>query len=120
VAEPTTFGRRRVQSLPAARPAVDVHALGPEAEAFRRELSTGRPAAPSDFSDWWRTQQAKRLFAWFLTLALLTPGVLCFVFQTPWPVSAGLELGGILINWWLRRERRRRLKEIASWESPAA
>ena len=121
MAERTTFGRRRAPSPPSPpRQTANVHALGPEAEAFRRELSAARPAERSDFADWRRTQQGKRLLAWLLTLALLSPGVLCFVFQTPWTVSGGLELAGIAANWWLRRERRRHLKEIAGWEPPAA
>ena len=121
MAEPITFGRRRAERPSGLRDAGAPQPLSPRAEAFRQELSVGRPAARPDFSDWWREQQGRRLFIWLTSLALLSPGLLCFLFQTSWSVSVGVEALGVVANWWLRRERRRHLKDIASWEaSPAA
>jgi hypothetical protein len=58
--------------------------------------------------------------AWAVGLALMSPGLLCFLLQGPLPVSIGLEIAGALANAWLRRQRRRHLRAIADWNPPAA
>jgi len=123
----TTFGRRRAgapqpmgaprRSPPAPPPSVDD--LSPAAEAFRAALKSGRPNDDPDFSDWMRRQQGRRAVAWGLGLALMVPGLVGFVIDLPWPVSSGLEAFGLIAAWWLRRERRRHLKAVATWEEPA-
>ena len=113
MSEQTSFGRRRA---PTARELLTAPALSPEAEAFRAQLSAGRKPPETDFATWKGAQRARRYFAWFAAFALLCPGVLCFIFHAPGYVSAGLEITGIGANFWLRRERRRHLSEIASWE----
>lgn len=94
--------------------------LSAEAEAFRAQLKVDRPAESADFSDWRRGMRGRRLAAWFLTFALLSPGLLCFLFQAPGEISGGLELLGLFANWWLRRERRRHLQQIIQWEPPVS
>ena len=116
----TTFGRRAPSApVVAATISADPNALSPEAEAFRKELRASRKSGQEDFAGWRRSQRGARLFRWGLSLALMAPGVLCFVFETPLPISIGLEVVGIFAGWWLRRARRRHLKEIASWQDPA-
>ncbi len=123
----TTFGRRAPAPAPAvptpfvaaprpSSPAPDV--LRPEAEALRAEIRAGRAASADAFSDWRRRQQGRRLVAWGLSLAFMAPGALCYVFETPLPVSAGLEIMGLIAGWWLRRERKRYLKDVANWQDP--
>jgi hypothetical protein len=116
---PVTFGRKTAApaSAPrlAPRPAPQSNDLSPEAEAFRARLKRDGAVEASEFSGWLRANQGRRWLAWTLGLALMAPGVLCFAFQAPGEVSGGLEVLGVAGNWWLRRERRRRLKEIASW-----
>jgi hypothetical protein len=41
------------------------------------------------------------------------------VVDMPLSLSVGLEALGLVGNWWLRRERRRRLRAIAAWDAPA-
>ena len=48
---------------------------------------------------------------------LLAPGVVSFIFDMPLSLSIGLEITGIVGGWWLRRERKRHLKEIATWDA---
>ena len=50
-----------------------------------------------------------------LGLAFLSPGLLCLVIQAPLSLSVGLEIAGVVINVWLRRERKRRRNEILAW-----
>ena len=75
-------------------------------------------AAEPGFAAWRRTQQGRRYVAWLVSFALLCPGVLCFIFNAPTSVSLGLEALGMAASYWLRRERKRHLSEIATWESP--
>jgi hypothetical protein len=114
VAEETTFGRRRAVGGSERRAAVSAQVLSPEAEAFRVALED---VPTQDFSDWRRGQRSRRLIAWILSFVLLSPGVLCFLFQAPLPASIGLELAGMAVNGWLRRERRRHLRAVVGWEA---
>jgi hypothetical protein len=50
-----------------------------------------------------------------VTFALLTPGGLCFVLKAPASASCGLEVIGLALSFWLRRQRRKHLSEIANW-----
>jgi hypothetical protein len=117
VPEPTTFGRK--PAAPAAQPPLertDPNALSVQAEAFRKSLKSGATAGQSDFADWRRSQQGRRAIFWIASIAMLVPGVISFVVDMPFSLSLGLEVLGIAGNWWLRRERKRHLKEIATWE----
>ena len=58
--------------------------------------------------------------AWAVGLALMSPGLVCFLIQAPLAASIGLEIAGGLANAWLRRERQRHLRAIASWTPPEA
>jgi len=117
MAEPVVFGRR--QAPPVRKPPNPKDSgLSPQAEAFGARLGAGEPRG-EDFADWRRSQAGRRITAWLLGFALLLPGVVCFALDVPTPVAILVEAAGIGGNWWLRRERRRRLKEIAAWE-PAA
>jgi len=113
MAEPIPFGRRApptARTLPPPPPPqapVAIQPLSPEAEAFRARMAVEQPASPS-FSGWLRRRQAQRAMAWVLTFALLS--------KMPTTVSGGLEFGGIAINAWLRRERRKHLKNIVQWD----
>jgi hypothetical protein len=93
--------------------------LTPEAEAFRAKLAASRSSS-SSFEAWIQSQRGRQLATWLITLAFLSPGLLCFVFGAPSSVSFGLELAGFAINAWLRRERRRRRAEILAWTEPDA
>ncbi len=119
--EPTRFGRKAPASLPKTpAPAVaraQLQALSAEAEAFRKTLKSGDPAAKSDFAHWRRSQLGRRVIFWIASILLLAPGVISFVVDMPFSLSAGLEVLGLAGNWWLRRERRRHLKEIATWDA---
>ncbi|HEY2662568.1 MAG TPA: hypothetical protein VGI79_22815 [Caulobacteraceae bacterium] len=121
MAQATTFGRKRAPDL--ARPLTPQpepeFGLSAEAEAFRAQLKASGPIDNSGFSGWRRSVRGRRLLAWFATFALLSPGLLCFLFQAPDEISGGLELAGLFASWWLRRERRRHLQQITQWEPPA-
>ena len=119
--EPTTFGRKAPASLPTApEPSgaqAQVRALSAEAEAFRKTLKSGGSASKSDFAHWRRSQLGRRVIFWIASILLLTPGVISFVVDMPFSLSLGLEVLGLAGNWWLRRERKRHLKEIAAWDA---
>jgi len=117
VPEPTTFGRKAPASLPRAPEPADVHGLSADAEAFRKTLKADGPTGKSDFAHWRRSQQGRRVVFWLASILLLTPGVISFVVDMPFSLSLGLEVLGIAGNWWLRRERKRHLKEIATWDA---
>jgi hypothetical protein len=116
-----TFGRKAPAGL-AQEPeplGVRTHldALSAEAEAFRKMLKSEGSPAGSDFARWRRSQLWRRAIFWVVSLALLAPGVISFIFDLPLSLSIGLEIAGITGNWWLRRERKRHLKEIAAWDA---
>jgi hypothetical protein len=113
------FGRRAVPPHPPSTTLAPVDpfepmALSPEAEAFRAQLA-GQPRR-QDFSDWRRAQRARWLVTWGLTLVFLAPGAICFALDLPKPLAIGLEIAGFGVNAWLRRARRQRLRDIATWE----
>jgi len=117
------FGRRQAAPAPKSRaatprPAEPAKGLTAEAEAFRAELVASR-AAPTALTDWRRSLLTRQITAWLITLAFMSPGLLCLLFQAPLAVSGGLEIAGLAVNAWLRRARRRRLSEIVAWEDPA-
>ncbi|MEO6339834.1 MAG: hypothetical protein ABIO39_07350 [Caulobacteraceae bacterium] len=115
MSQQTTFGRRSTPIPPAPQ---DALALSPAAEAFRAQLAAGRTGDPADFGEWHRAQQIRRLLTRLASVALLCPGVVCWLLETPWVISGGLEITGLALGWWLRQERRRQLNEIASWDAP--
>jgi len=121
VPEQTTFGRKPSPSLSKAPEPLDTRAqdraLSAEAEAFRKKLKLEGSAGKSDFAQWRRSQLGRRVIFWLVSVALLAPGVVSFVFDMPLSLSIGLEITGIAGGWWLRRERKRHLKEIATWDA---
>ena len=117
VPEPPPFGRKPAPSLAKPPEPPDTHGLSPQAEAFRKTLTSDGTAGASDFAHWRRTQQGRRVVFWGASILLLAPGLISFIFDMPLSLSLGLEVLGIAGNWWLRRERKRHLKEIATWEA---
>jgi hypothetical protein len=116
MAQQVSFGRRGLAHPAAlAFKAIDHATLSAEAETFRAELAESGVSPEDSFDGWLRARRGRRLLAWLITFALLTPGVLCFVLKTSAPVSGGLELVGLIISVWLRRQRRKHLSEIANW-----
>jgi hypothetical protein len=93
------------------------HALSAEAEAFRKSLRSDSSTGGSDFAHWRRSQLGRRVVFWLATVAFLAPGVVSFMFDMPLSLSGGLEIVGIAGGWWLRRERKRHLNEIAAWDA---
>jgi hypothetical protein len=123
--ETTTFGRRHSASATpaAAAPrstsaAQAIDALSPEAEAFRARLALDKSQAKSGSSAR-RSSRRRQVLVWGATLASFAPGVATFLMDAPLEVSIGLEIVAMVANVWIRRERRRRLKEIVAWEDPA-
>jgi hypothetical protein len=116
VSDQNSFGRRKPVVSAVLRSTASQTALSPDAEAFLAKLAAERPAAQSGFAQWMGERRARRTLAWIVGLALLCPGALSFIFNAPAYVSIGLEVMGVVTNVWLRRERRRHLNEIASWE----
>ena len=82
---------------------------------FRRALA-GDAAQPSEFERWRRDQRLGRWTAWALSFALTLPGAISFFADVPVAAAAGLEVVGLVLGYWLRRERRRRIAEVAAWE----
>ena len=114
----TTFGRKRAASAAAPGNLRVPQTLSPQAEAFRASLRRTPSDADEDFANWRRATRPRRWMAWAIGLALMSPGLLCFVFQAPLSVSIGLEIAGGVANTWLRRERRRHLRAITNWDPP--
>jgi hypothetical protein len=59
------------------------------------------------------------MLVWALRLALISPGLICFLIQAPLEASVGLEVAGVLANVWIRRERQQHLRAIATWDPEA-
>jgi hypothetical protein len=116
VSDQTGFGRRKPPAASAAHVAMQARTLSDDAEAFRAQLAAERGGSEPGFSEWMRARQARRLMAWAIGFALLVPGLLSFFLNLPGYVSLGLEIAGVVINVWLRRERRKHLNDIARWE----
>ena len=103
-----------------------VEPLSEEAEAARLQLAMelrsgarGARGADGGFRNWKRAQGARRLIVWFLSFAFMAPGVIFAVYEvSPW-ISGGAEVVGLVGGFLLRRERRRYLKQVATWEEPA-
>ena len=112
-----TFGRRGVRSSPppSARTPDPLEPSNPEVDAFAATLRDAEPSDAAEFARWRRDQLPRRLAIVLVGLALMTPGLVCFVVQAPWWVSVGLEAAGLAANGWLRRERRRQASAIAAW-----
>jgi len=123
LSNPVPFGRRAAKPetgrprSPPARPAPPSEAAGLSAEAdrFRASLAAERRGGPADFDRFMRAQRVQRVMAAGMQLALLLPGAFCFLHDAPRPVSAGLEILGLVVGVWLKQERKRRLKAIAGW-----
>ena len=116
MAEHVGFGRRGLSSRAAPLIATkDYAALSADAEAFCAGLTAESKAPKTSFEGWLRTRRGHRLLAWLVTFALLTPGGLCFVLKAPASASGGLEVIGLALSFWLRRQRRKHLSEIANW-----
>ncbi len=92
--------------------------LNTAVEAFRTELAARGLDEVAAFGDWRRSQRNRRLVTGLLSMALMCPGVICWILSAPWVVSTGLEVVGIGLGFWLRAERRRQLNDIATWEAP--
>ena len=90
-------------------------ALDPRAEAFAAQLAADRRAG-SGFDQWRRSESSRRWLFRGLTLASFAPGLVSAVIDAPMEISVGLEVGALILNVWLRAERRRRLRAIVSWE----
>ena len=54
---------------------------------------------------------------WLASLALTAPGIACFLAQAPLTISIAVEIAGLVLGGWLRRERRRRLAAIVAWDA---
>jgi hypothetical protein len=104
-----TFGRR----IAAAQ---DPLSLSPAAEAFCDQLTASGPGDEASFSAFRRARRARWIGVWVVRLLLCAPGLVCFLVGAPPWLSAALELAGMASGAWIRQERRRQLKEIASWE----
>ncbi len=115
-----TFGRKRPSSAAAPSNSAPIQSLSPQAEAFRAQLLSNPGKTVNEFGDWTRATGPRRWMVWATGLALMSPGLLCFLFHAPLAVSIGLEIAGGVANAWLRRERRRHLRAIVSWNPPAA
>lgn len=75
------------------------------------------PLSPTEeFAAWRRSERLRQIGLWTLGAALLAPGVIGYLLSFPRPACAALEVAGLLGNVWVRRERRRNLREIARWE----
>ena len=120
--QPTSFGRR--QHLPPLPP------LGHD----KRSRKVGRnpsekpprpaskaaakpPSSDANFAAWRRSQAAGSMVFWLASLALMAPGIACFLAQAPLTISIAVEIAGLVLGGWLRRERRRRLAAIVAWDA---
>ena len=90
-------------------------ALDPRAEAFAAQLATDRRAG-SGFDQWRRSESGRRWLFRGLTLASFSPGLVSVLIDAPMELSVGLEVAALILNIWLRAERRRRLRAIVNWD----
>lgn len=115
MAEQATFGRRSVGSPAPVRAPGRAEAPNPALDAFAASLRDAKANDVAEFARWRRGQLPRRLLIILVGLALLAPGLLCFLVQAPLWVSLSLEAAGLAANGWLRRERRRQASAIADW-----
>lgn len=117
MAQQATFGRRGVRSpVSAPAPTPDrPEPSNPELEAFAASIRGAQAGEAAEFARWRRDQAPRRLLMILVRLALLAPGLFCFLVQAPWWVSLTLEGAGLAANGWLRRERRRQASAIVAW-----
>jgi hypothetical protein len=115
MAEQVTFGRRRVSPQAAARASRQPETSSADLEAFAASIRNERASDVAEFARWRRDQFPRRLLMILVSLALLTPGLVCFAVQAPWWVSLSLGAAGLAANAWLRWERRRQASAIAAW-----
>jgi hypothetical protein len=117
VAQQVTFGRRSALTpTPAPVRAPDrLEAWSPQLEAFVASLKDAEPSEAAEFARWRQQQLPNRLLVIVLGLALLAPGLVCFLIKTPLWVSLCVEAAGFVANAWLRHVRRRNASAIAGW-----
>ncbi|HUO21853.1 MAG TPA: hypothetical protein VMU59_04990 [Caulobacteraceae bacterium] len=122
-----TFGRKGLTHAapPSARraPAVREEAPNPQLDAFRASLKAGpsADAAGEDqaFEAWLRARRARRWLLIGVRLAFLMPGLFCFLGNAPVWVSLAMEGAGLFANAWIKTERVRQAREIATWTPDA-
>jgi hypothetical protein len=122
---PSTFGRReKLPPLPPLGQEKRTRKLPPpRAEKPPKPAPKANFKAPpkarqdSEFAAWRKAQAPRSALFWLASLALMAPGLACFLAQAPLPLSVVVELAGVAGGAWLRGERKRRLAEIAAWES---
>ncbi len=118
--EQASFGRRRA-SAPSAQPGPRKASspdpdLSPEAQAFSSRLARGGQSPADGFADWRRSSRGQLVLTLGLGLLVCSPSLIAILLQASPLVSAGLAVAGFLVNRWLRGQRRRRLREIVSWD----
>jgi hypothetical protein len=119
---PTALGARRAAGPAKPRPKApppSASDLGPRAEALRVQIAADRRAAPSAFDQWRRSQAGQQWVIWGVTLLSFSPGLISFIFNAPLEVSIGLEVVAFVGNIWLRRVRKRRMRDIVAWQDPS-
>jgi hypothetical protein len=94
--------------------------LGPRAEAFASQIARDRANAGPTFEDWKRANAPRQRLALAVRLFSFVPGLIAFVLHASPALAIALEVAAVAGNIWVRRERFRRVREIANWEDPAA
>src|ERR1700744_3018172 len=102
-------------STSAARAPDRLEAWSPQLEAFVASLKDAEPSEAAEFARWRQQQLPNRLLVFVLGVALLAPGLICFLVHAQFWVSLAVEAAGFAANIWLRHERRRNAAAIAGW-----